>query len=75
MAEHGEFNFQNLFSDRAPEAGTGKDVVKRGKYDFLLCGNTCQRSCARIEELVYPPMKSSLPMAPVSRSTCSSMHL
>ena len=36
MAEHGEFNFQNLFSDRAPEAGTGKDVVKRGKYDFAV---------------------------------------
>ena len=34
MAEQGGFNFQGLFSDRAPEAGTGRAVAKRGKYDF-----------------------------------------
>jgi 2-aminoadipate transaminase len=36
MAEHGGFNFQGLFSDRAPEAGTGRAVAKRGKYDFAV---------------------------------------
>ena len=36
MAEHGEFNFQGLFSDRAPEAGTGRGAARRGKYDFAV---------------------------------------
>ena len=36
MAEQGGFNFKNLFSDRAPEAGTGRAVAKRGKYDFAV---------------------------------------
>ena len=36
MAEQGGFNFQGLFSDRAPEAGTGRSVAKRGKYDFAV---------------------------------------
>jgi len=36
MAEHDEFNFQGLFSDRAPEARTGSSAARRGKYDFAV---------------------------------------
>ena len=36
MAEHSEFNFQSLFSDRAPEAATSRSGARRGKYDFAV---------------------------------------